>query len=117
MGPEKSAGETARGGAGSRLPLPAVQGQRKSVERTKKDRSASAGVARAVEGELTVKGKQPMPRYYGKNIVRHAQKKFFQRKAMEAERERRLDDLRDEKRLYEAEKRTDEYERGERDHL
>ena len=55
-----------------------------------------------------------MPRYYGKNIVRHAQKKFFQRKA---ERERRLDDLRDEKRLYEAEKRTDEYERGERDHL
>lgn len=66
---------------------------------------------------MTMKGKQPMPRYYGKNIVRHAQKKFFQRKAMEAEREKRLDDLRDEKRLYEAEKRTDEYERGERDHL
>lgn len=58
-----------------------------------------------------------MPRYYGKNIVRHAQKKFFQRKAVEAGRERRLDDLRDEKRLYEAEKRTDEYERGERNHL
>lgn len=58
-----------------------------------------------------------MQRYYGKNIVRNAQKKFFQRKAVEAERERRLDDLRDEKRLYEAEKRTDEYERGERDHL
>lgn len=58
-----------------------------------------------------------MPRYYGKNIVQHAQKKFFQRKAMEAEQERRLDDLRDEKRLYEAEKRTDEYEHGERDHL
>ena len=66
---------------------------------------------------MTMKGKQPMPRYYGKNIVRHAQKKFFQRKAMEAEREKRLDDLRAEERLYEAEKRTDEYERGERDHL
>lgn len=64
-----------------------------------------------------MKHKQPMPSYYGKNIVQHAQKKFFRRKAMEAGRERRLDDLRDEKRLYEAEKRTDEYERGERDHL
>ena len=27
------------------------------------------------------------------------------------------DDLREERRLYEAEKRSDEYERGERDHL
>ena len=50
-----------------------------------------------------------MPSYYGKNIVQHAQKKFLQRKALEAERERRIADL-------EAE-RTDEYERGERDRL
>ena len=56
-----------------------------------------------------MKGKQPMPRYYGKNIVRHAQKKFFQRKAMEAEREKRLDDLRAEERLYEAEKTVISY--------
>lgn len=63
-----------------------------------------------------MKRRQPMPSYYGKNIVQHAQKKFLQRKATEACRERR-DDLRDERRLYEAEKRTDEYERGERDHL
>ena len=27
-----------------------------------------------MEGELTMKHKQPMPRYYGKNIVQHAQK-------------------------------------------
>ncbi len=38
-----------------------------------------------------VKRKNPMPSYYGKNIVRHAQKKFFQRKALEASREKRRD--------------------------
>lgn len=67
-----------------------------------------------------MKHKQPVPRYYGKNIVQHAQKKFLQRKATEADREKRRerrDDLRDERQLYEAEKRSDEYERGERDHL
>ena len=35
--------------------------------------------------------KKPMPRYYGRNIVRHAQKKFLQRKALEADREKRRD--------------------------
>lgn len=67
-----------------------------------------------------MKRRQPMPSYYGKNIVQHAQKKFLQRRATEADREKRQerrDDLRDERRLYEAEKRSDEYERGERDHL
>ena len=62
------------------------------------------------------KRKQPMPRYYGKNIAQNVQKKFFKRKTLEAEKERRAD-LRDERRRYEAEKRTDEYERGERDCL
>lgn len=62
-----------------------------------------------------MKHKKPMPGYYGKNIAQHAQRRFFQRKALE-EKERR-DDLRAERALYEAEKRTDEYERGERDHL
>lgn len=38
-----------------------------------------------------MKYKQPMPRYYGKNIVQHAQKKFLQRKAMEANQEKRQD--------------------------
>lgn len=38
-----------------------------------------------------MKHKQPMPRYYGKNIVQHAQKKFLQRKALEANREKRQD--------------------------
>lgn len=59
------------------------------MERTKKDRPASAGMARAMEGELTMKHKQTMPRYYGKNIVQHAQRKFLQRKAMEANQEKR----------------------------
>jgi len=36
-----------------------------------------------------MKHKNPMPRYYGKNIVQHAQKKFFQRKALEADQEMR----------------------------
>lgn len=58
-----------------------------------------------------------MPSYYGKNIVRHAQKRFFQRKALEADQERRREDFRAERALYEAEKRSDEYERGERDSL
>ena len=62
------------------------------------------------------KRKQPMPRYYGKNTAQNVQKKFSKRKTREAEKERRAD-LRDERRLYEAEKRTDEYERGERDCL
>lgn len=63
--------------------------------------------------------KKPMPGYYGKNIAQHAQRRFFQRKAMEADQEKRRerDDLRAERALYEAEKRSDEYERGERDHL
>lgn len=66
-----------------------------------------------------MKGKQPMPRYYGKNIVQHAQKKFLQRKALEADQEKRQrrEELRAERMLHEAEKRSDEYERGERDHL
>lgn len=63
-----------------------------------------------------MKKEKPMPRYYGKNIAQHAQKRFFKRKTLEAEKERRAD-LRDERRLYEAEKRTEEYERGERDRL
>lgn len=35
------------------------------------------------------KKKQQMPSYYGKNIAQHAQKKFFQRKALEAEQKKR----------------------------
>ena len=50
-----------------------------------------------------MKRKKQMPSYYGKNIVQHAQKKFLQRKALEAERERRIADLEAERRLYEAE--------------
>ena len=63
--------------------------------------------------------KKPMPSYYGKNIAQHAQRRFFQRKALDADQEKRRerDDLRAERALYEAEKRSDEYERGERDHL
>lgn len=67
-----------------------------------------------------MKHKKPMPSYYGKNIVQNTQKKFLRRRETEADREKRQerrDDLRDERRLYEAEKRSDEYERGERDHL
>lgn len=65
------------------------------------------------------KRKKQMPSYYGKNIAQHAQRRFFQRKALEADQEkkRRLDDLRAERMLYEAEKRSEEYERGERDRL
>ncbi len=65
-------------------------------------------------------GKKPMPGYYGKNIVQHAQKRFLRRKALEADQEKRRErreELRADLRLYEAEKRSDEYERGERDHL
>ena len=63
--------------------------------------------------------KKPMPSYYGKNIAQHAQRRFFQRKALDADQEKRRerDDLRAERALYEAEKRSDEYESGERDHL
>ena len=66
-----------------------------------------------------MKKRQPMPRYYGKNIVQHAQKKFLRRKAMEADQEKRgrLDDFRAERILREAEQRSEEYERGERDRL
>ena len=67
-----------------------------------------------------MKGKKQMPRYYGKNIVQHAQKRFLRRKALEADQEKRRErreELRADLRLYEAEKRSDEYERGERDHL
>lgn len=38
-----------------------------------------------------MKRKNQMPHYYGKNIVQHAQKKFLQRKALEANREKRRD--------------------------
>ncbi len=65
-------------------------------------------------------GKKPMPGYYGKNIVQNAQKRFIRRKALEADQEKRrerCEELRADLRLYEAEKRSDEYERGERDHL
>ncbi len=64
-------------------------------------------------------GKKPMPGYYGKNIVQNAQKRFLRRKALEddLEKRRRLEERRAELQLYEAEKRSDEYERGERDHL
>lgn len=37
------------------------------------------------------RSKHPMPGYYGKNIVQHAQKKFVQRKALEVNREKRRD--------------------------
>lgn len=36
-----------------------------------------------------MKGRKQMPSYYGKNIVQHAQKKFLQRKEMEANRDKR----------------------------
>lgn len=63
--------------------------------------------------------KKPMPGYYGKNIVQNAQKRFLRRKALETDpdRCRRLEERRDDLQLYEAEKWSDEYERGERDHL
>lgn len=64
-----------------------------------------------------MKHKKPMPHYYGKNIVQHAQKKFLRRKALEADQEKRRGELAADLRLYKAEKRSDEYERGERDHL
>ena len=64
-----------------------------------------------------MKHKKPMPRYYGKNIVQHAQKKFLQRKALEADQGKRRGELAADLRLDEAEKRSDEYERGGRDHL
>ena len=66
-----------------------------------------------------MKRKKQMPGYYGKDIAQHAQRRFFQRKALEADQEKRRerDDLRAERALYEAEKRSDEYESGERDHL
>lgn len=35
-----------------------------------------------------MKRKQPMPGYYGKNIVQHAQRRFFQRKAQEADQKK-----------------------------
>lgn len=59
------------------------------MERAEKGRTATERVARAMEGELMMKHRQPMPRYYGKNIVQHAQKKFLQRKAMENNQEKR----------------------------
>lgn len=39
--------------------------------------------------QIGMKRKNPMPRYYGKNIARHAQKRFLQRKALEADLEKR----------------------------
>lgn len=46
-----------------------------------------------------MKHKKPMPGYYGKNIVQHAQRRFFQRKALEAEQKKReqRDDFRAER--------------------
>jgi hypothetical protein len=39
-----------------------------------------------------MKHKKHMPGYYGKNIVRNAQRKFLRRKAAEADREKRRED-------------------------
>ncbi len=75
--------------AGTCLQIPTTQGQRKRVDRAEKDRSATERVARAMEGELIMKHKQPMPRYYGKNIAQHAERKFLRRKAAEANQEKR----------------------------
>ena len=63
--------------------------------------------------------KKSMPSYYGKNVAQHAQRHFFQHKALKDDQEKRRerDNLRAGWMLYEAEKRADEYERGERDHL
>lgn len=36
-----------------------------------------------------MKKRQPMPRYYGKNIAQHAERKFLRRKAAEANQEKR----------------------------
>lgn len=36
-----------------------------------------------------MKRKHPMPSYYSKNIAQNAQKRFFRRKAQEAEQEKR----------------------------
>ncbi len=44
---------------------------------------------------MTMKRKQPMPRYYGRNIVQNAQKKFLQRKALEDRQKRIRDRLAD----------------------
>ena len=38
-----------------------------------------------------MKNKKPMPRYYGKNILQHAQKNLLQHKELEADREKRRD--------------------------
>ena len=35
-----------------------------------------------------MKKKRAMPSYYGKNILQHAQRKFFKRKALEANQEK-----------------------------
>lgn len=40
-----------------------------------------------------MKGKKQMPGYYGKNIVQHAQKRFFRRKMLERENRRGERDL------------------------
>lgn len=45
-----------------------------------------------------MKYKHQMPSYYGKNIARHAQKRFLQRKALEADKKRQERDDRREKR-------------------
>lgn len=54
-----------------------------------------------------MKHKQPMPCYYGKNIAQNVQRRFFKRKTLEAEWKQCVDALPDERRLYEAEKRTE----------
>ena len=38
---------------------------------------------------MTMKHKQPMPRYYGKNIAQHAERKFLRRKAAVATQDKR----------------------------
>ena len=40
-----------------------------------------------------MKHKNQMPSYYGKNIAQHAQRRFFQRKKLEVDREKRRDRL------------------------
>ncbi len=45
--------------------------------------------SRRKKGKIYMNRKRPMPRYYGKNIAQHAQKKFLQRKALEADQEKR----------------------------
>ena len=53
--------------------------------------TAYENCGRVERKETKMKKKQPMPRYYGKNIVQNAQKRFLKRKAQEADHEKRRD--------------------------